>query len=130
MKKLIAFDYAKYQAGEKAVYRNLEEDIIQVIYIPNANGECLLSVYFRDNSLLTNSHHKDGSYWSDRTEGAHDLMLEIDVNDEQEEHILHLHKRIIALENFVLNNYQKDRVVMNTYITSLHDRIIALENKS
>ena len=116
MKKLIPFDYAKYQAGAKAVYRESKREIIQVVHIAGTIGECLISAYSESYALYTCTHYKDGAYLGNKRENEYDLMLEIDVSDEpekpskQDDCILDLHRRITAIENFISQNYPNDLI--------------------
>lgn len=164
MKKLIPFDYAKYQAGAKPVFRNLEiKEILDIKYYPQSKSEYKIVVIWLNDfdELRDENFTEKGDYLLPNKDNL-DLMLEIDVPDEPEkpaeqddyildlkklviamsENIALLHGRIMALENFISQNYPNDLIttdvnniplrerIINMNNISLRERISALENKS
>ena len=79
--KLIEFDYEKYKAGAKAVYRN--GDVPQMVILPEIpNKEYpLISI---DKGGFTNSHTNNGIYNKSKEENNLDLLLEVEEESEPE----------------------------------------------
>ncbi len=79
--KLIEFDYEKYKAGAKAVYRSGQ--VPQMVILPEIpNKEYpLISI---DKDGLSNSHMNNGIYFKEKKDASLDLLLEVEEEVEPE----------------------------------------------